>query len=144
MLATTLPCHPMQESSLGHHRASGSREELHVLVVDDDESIRDSLKVALELSGYRATLACDGELALAWLKHSPPPSLILLDLMMPVMDGWALLAKLRDEPRLASIPVVLITAFGRDLGTAADEPVLQKPIELDHLLQSVALHARKA
>jgi CheY-like chemotaxis protein len=104
-----------------------------VLVVDDDESIRETLELALELEDYSTVQAADGALALSWLRDNPSPQLILLDLMMPVMDGWQLFGHLKQDERLARIPVVVITAFGRELGSVGQLPVLKKPIDLRDL-----------
>jgi len=105
-----------------------------VLVVDDDQAIRETLEMALQEHDFRTAAAADGEAALAWLKQNSPPRLILLDLMMPVLDGWQVIERLREDERLARVPVVVITAFSRDLGSAARLPVLRKPIELRDLL----------
>jgi len=106
-----------------------------VLVVDDDDGIRQALELALQLDNHSVALACDGVEALAWLRDHHLPCLILMDLMMPRMDGWQLLEQLRRDERLAHVPVVVITAFRHDLGSAAALPILRKPIELDALLQ---------
>jgi CheY-like chemotaxis protein len=111
-----------------------------VLIVDDDESVREALEMALQLDNHQTAMAADGVAALAWLQDHPPPCLILLDLMMPVMDGWQVQARLQKDARLAGVPVVIITAFDRDLGSAAQLPLLRKPIELDDLLNVVASH----
>jgi two-component system chemotaxis response regulator CheY len=111
----------------------GGREGV-VLVVDDDQAIRETLEMALQEHDIRTAAAADGEAALAWLKQNSPPRLILLDLMMPVLDGWQVIERLREDERLARVPVVVITAFSRDLGSAARLPVLRKPIELRDLL----------
>jgi CheY-like chemotaxis protein len=111
-----------------------------VLIVDDDESIRETIELAIALEKRPTAVAPDGAVAMSWLRAHPPPSLILLDLMMPVMDGWQVLDELRKDERTANLPVVVITAFGRDLGSAAQLPVLKKPIKLDDLLQVVRRH----
>lgn len=121
--------------------ANGAGNEV-ILVVDDDESIRETLQMALELENYSTALAADGAEALSWLQEHPSPRLILLDLMMPVMDGWQLFDRLRQDERLARIPVVVITAFGRDLGSVGQLPVLKKPIDLRDLHQAVERGAR--
>jgi two-component system alkaline phosphatase synthesis response regulator PhoP len=108
-----------------------------VLVVDDDESIRETLQMALELENYATALAGDGAQALEWLRRNPTPRLILLDLMMPVMDGWQLFDQLAKDERLARIPVVVITAFERELGRVGGLPVVKKPIDLRDLLRVV-------
>lgn len=105
-----------------------------VLVVDDDDDIRESIGLALAMENHSTALAADGGEALDWLGRHQPPCLILLDLMMPVLDGWHVIEQLRRDERLSSVPVVVITAFNRDLGTAAQLPVLHKPIELGTLL----------
>jgi CheY-like chemotaxis protein len=108
-----------------------------VLIVDDDESIRESLELALELENRPTAQAANGRAALDWLRQHESPCLILLDLMMPVMDGWQVIDHLRQDERLSEIPVVVISAFGRDLGSATQFPVLRKPIDLDTLLKAV-------
>jgi CheY-like chemotaxis protein len=112
-----------------------------VLIVDDDESIRQSLELALQLENHPTALACDGSEALRWLSQHDAPSLILLDLMMPHMDGWQVHEVLSHDERLSRVPVVIITAFDRDLGSVADLPVLKKPIDLDDLLSVVDSYA---
>jgi CheY-like chemotaxis protein len=113
-----------------------------ILIVDDDESIRDALEGALELEDHRTASACNGREALMWLQRHPPPRLILLDLMMPVMDGWQVLEHLQADERLSSIPTIVITAFGRELGKAARLPMLRKPIELNDLLRMIDRHSK--
>jgi CheY-like chemotaxis protein len=116
--------------------------DAEILVVDDDESIRLTLGLALEFGNHRAALVRDGGEALSWLRHHRAPELILMDLMMPRMDGWQLLDALRSDPGLSRIPVVVITAFKNDLGSAATLPVLIKPIDLESLERVVAAHRR--
>ena len=105
-----------------------------VLIVDDDEDIRETVQLALQMENHSTALAADGSEALDWLGRHRPPCLILLDLMMPFVDGWQVIERLRRDERLARVPVVVITAFNRDLGSAAELPVLRKPIELGDLL----------
>ena len=105
-----------------------------VLIVDDDEGIRETVQLALQMENHTTALAAHGGEALDWLGRHGPPRLILLDLMMPFVDGWQVIEHLRRDDRLAQVPVVVITAFNRDLGSAASLPVLRKPIELGDLL----------
>ena len=105
-----------------------------VLIVDDDEGIRETVQLALQMENHSTALASHGGEALDWLGRHGPPCLILLDLMMPFMDGWQVIEQLRRDDRLAQVPVVVITAFNRDLGSAASLPILRKPIELGDLL----------
>jgi CheY-like chemotaxis protein len=111
-----------------------------VLIVDDDESIREALELALALEHHPTAAASDGREALSWLQSHHTPRLILLDLMMPSMDGWQVIDQLGQDERLARVPVVVITAFGRDLGSAARFPLLRKPIELEPLLDLVGAY----
>jgi len=111
----------------------------NVLIVEDDPDVRDMLAALLASEGFYPVAAEDGLEALHLLRivrHRAPhvPCLILLDLMMPVVDGWQLIDQLRRDDHFAGVPVVVITAFNRDLGSAAALPVLRKPIELGDLL----------
>jgi CheY-like chemotaxis protein len=109
-----------------------------VLIVEDDEQIRETLGLILELEGYSVRSAANGQEALALLRESPT-SLIILDLMMPVMSGWEFLAEREKEESLAAIPVVVMTA-----GSRSDErprninAFLSKPVELEELLGTVS------
>lgn len=105
-----------------------------VLIVDDDEGIRETVQLALQMDNHSTALAAHGREALDWLGRHGPPCLILLDLMMPFIDGWQVIEQLRRDDRFARVPVVVITAFTRDLGSAASLPILRKPIELGDLL----------
>ena len=116
-----------------------------VLVVDDDAEIRESLVEVLEERGYHAVSVANGAQALAALRNGARPELILLDLMMPVMDGATFRRQQRAEPDLAGIPVVLISAFqdvdenARRLGVTA---ALRKPISFRDLLDTVKRFCR--
>jgi CheY-like chemotaxis protein len=110
-----------------------------VLVVDDDPDIRDALCELLEGEGYRAASASNGQEALTYLNSKEPPCVILLDLMMPIMDGWEFRRQQQIDPRLSKIPVVVITAagkYGADSITA--DRILPKPLQLEQVLE--ALH----
>jgi len=81
-----------------------------VLVVDDDADVRALLKATIEGVGMKAVEAADGQAALDWLDENGRPSLVLLDLIMPTMDGFEFLQKVRDMPCLAGLPIVVLTA----------------------------------
>ncbi|HEY0708362.1 MAG TPA: response regulator, partial [Polyangia bacterium] len=84
-----------------------------VLVVEDDEEIREHLEELLEEEGFAVATASDGYQALTWLRDHPEQAgVVLLDLMMPVMDGFEFLRRKDKEPSLASVPVIVITAAG--------------------------------
>lgn len=111
-----------------------------VLVVDDDEGVRSAMAEVLADVGYDVATAANGQAALEWLRSQPLPSLILLDLMMPVLDGPQFRAAQLADDALRGIPVVVITAGGeRGLhDSMAVQAWLNKPIELDDLLRTVA------
>src|SRR3954469_4026788 len=87
------------------------RKSMAILVVDDDDDIRDAVQDVLESEGYKTLGACNGQEALDLLRSERDrPSLILLDLMMPEMDGWEFLSKVDAEPALRGMPVALMSA----------------------------------
>jgi DNA-binding response OmpR family regulator len=106
-----------------------------VLVVDDNEALRDNLAEALELEGYAVAVAPDAEGALASLDEDPLPRVVLLDFKLPGMSGTDLLARIRADARLASVRVVMTTGSTgiRSLAAAADA-VLMKPFGVRELL----------
>jgi len=109
-----------------------------VLVVDDDTDIRTSLCELLEHEGYRVASAANGQEALARLGQGELPCVILLDLMMPIMDGWEFRERQQDDPRLAGVPVVVITAAGKYGTRAIDaEQILPKPLRIEHVLEVI-------
>jgi len=82
----------------------------YILVVDDDEVTRTSLQRLLDSRGYAVVACCNGQEAVDHLKSNAPPSLVLLDLMMPVMDGWELREHMLAHPNWDSIPVAILSA----------------------------------
>lgn len=119
----------------------------YVLIVDDDPAIREALGMVLEDEGYQIRQSVHGRHALELLRRSPPPCLILLDLMMPVMNGWEFYEELRRHPALANLPVLLISADPTIKQTAAELGVsgyLAKPVDLTLLLDTVALFYQPA
>jgi CheY-like chemotaxis protein len=108
-----------------------------VLVVEDHADARESLALLLEQTGYAPATAADGLEALEYLRSSPPPCLILLDLMMPRMDGLSFLAEQAKDPRLAGIPVAILSAYFEMLESGAQGCVVAtigKPVEWNDLL----------
>ncbi|HLL52108.1 MAG TPA: response regulator [Myxococcaceae bacterium] len=113
-----------------------------VMVVDDDTHIREALREVLEDEGYAVVGFANGREALEHLKapRDGAPGLILLDLMMPVMNGWQFRQAQLEDPSLADIPVAVISADGGLIRQAASMNAtarLRKPIELDELLETV-------
>ncbi|MFT3766396.1 MAG: response regulator [Minicystis sp.] len=112
-----------------------------VLVVEDDTDVREILVEILEEHGYHATPAANGLEALQRLRdEGMRPRLILLDLMMPIMDGRTFRREQRRDPALADIPVVVLSAYLDVHGLVEDMAVqrfLEKPVDLDQLLRVV-------
>ncbi len=117
----------------------------YVCIVDDDPDIREIVQLVLEASGHRVRTAADGLEALDTLRRHPGACLVLLDLMMPGMNGWEFRAEQLKDPPIASIPVVVLSGVrevpvqAAGLNAAAS---LQKPIDLDQLVAVVERHCR--
>ena len=109
-----------------------------ILVVEDNDDVREMMSVTLELEGHDVVTAANGRQALDKLHHGAEPCMILLDLMMPVMNGWQFQEEVAKDPKLADIPVVVVSAMPgercRRLPAAAFIP---KPIDVDKLLDVV-------
>jgi CheY-like chemotaxis protein len=109
-----------------------------VLVVEDDNDTRRSIRDVLEEEGYSTEEATNGQEALDRLGRTPRPALVLLDLMMPVMDGRTLLLELEAHPELAALRVVVLTASAVDEASSTLRvPLLRKPVEVGALLRIV-------
>jgi CheY-like chemotaxis protein len=110
-----------------------------ILVVDDDEATRLAIEEVLIDEGYLVRTAQHGQDALEILRTGKPPALVVVDMMMPVMDGWAFIGVMRQEPTLADVGVVAMSAGGN--GLLAMAPVssdyLPKPVNLERLLGTV-------
>jgi len=108
-----------------------------VLIIDDDAGIADALSMLLGQDGYEVRVASDGEMALKLLESPPRPQLILLDLSMPGMDGYAFLRHKRQSDALARIPTFVMSAGDMDhaLGELQVSGWLRKPIKLEALQQ---------
>lgn len=112
---------------------------IDVLLVEDEADIRAALSEALETEGYSVACAENGCEALELLRRRVAPRVILLDLMMPVMDGWTLRDELRRDARLRKIPIAVTSAlvpFDRQTALRVDA-VIGKPVDLGHLLQTL-------
>lgn len=105
-----------------------------VLVIEDDQDLRDIVSEVLGTHGYRTECAIDGKDALSKLGDGRRPCVILLDLMMPVMDGFQFREEQGKDPAIADIPVVAITAAGKSVSSRIDAAeVLPKPFGLDEV-----------
>lgn len=114
----------------------------YLLIIEDDAGVREMLCAVLEDAGYRVATAEHGQEALEYLQANPPPFVILLDLMMPIMDGRQFRREQLAIPHLAKIPVAVLSADlqldkGEEMrGTVA----LKKPLDLDRLIEIVQRH----
>jgi CheY-like chemotaxis protein len=108
-----------------------------VLIVEDDEGIREALKLTLEFDGYHVETAENGKEGLERLSTIKTPCLILLDLMMPVMDGWAFAEAMRKDMMLAAIPIVVVTAFADKAEAVGAARIIKKPVDTPLLLRFV-------
>jgi two-component system, chemotaxis family, chemotaxis protein CheY len=120
--------------------ASADEPNGKILIVEDEPAFREALAEILRDNGYSTTAAANGEEALSYLRSHPPPSLIILNLVMPVMNGWAFMAERGHDPSLAAIPVVILSGIS-DVGREADSlhaaAYLTKPVEIPALLDTV-------
>lgn len=114
--------------------------EKTILIIEDDPDIRDTMAQILDEEGYRTFTASSGLDALQQLRDGLRPHLILLDLMMPIMDGWQFREEQEKNPAIAAIPVVLISAagqIGRDVPRITRGTYIRKPISFEVLLSTV-------
>ncbi|WP_437592432.1 response regulator [Sorangium sp. So ce1000] len=112
-----------------------------VLIVDDDSGFRSVVEELLQAFGYEVVCAENGRVALDLLRRGLRPSIILLDLMMPELNGWEFLALMRQEPELAGIPVAILSgvdSLDAKAATLDACALLKKPLDLDTLLAVVA------
>jgi CheY-like chemotaxis protein len=111
-----------------------------ILLVDDDDDIRSTLFTVLTEEGFRVAASRNGQEAIEYLHAHRPPCLILLDLMMPIMNGWQFCAAQSSDPELATIPVIVLTASSEGAAQAASlavSDVLSKPLDLPVLLDAI-------
>jgi CheY-like chemotaxis protein len=116
-------------------------ERNRILIIDDSADVRDTLAELLDITGYEVECAANGQEALGQLRAGVRPQLILLNLMMPVVNGWVFRQVQKQDPALASIPVVVMSAvedlpsYERDLEAVA---CLRKPVDVEELLATIA------
>ncbi len=124
--------------------STDAQRKQKILLVDDDRDVIDALRLVLSEEGYEVATASNGYEALLYLKsHSPPPSLILLDVMMPIMDGYEFRIEQQRDPSIARIPVVVVTAgaIGERVAEMGVTALLRKPFDLERLLGELQLRA---
>ncbi|WP_242396174.1 response regulator [Anaeromyxobacter oryzisoli] len=120
--------------------SDGTRTAPRILVVDDNAALRENLAECLELEGYPVSMAGDAPTALRLLDDEPPPGVVLLDLLMPGMDGRALAAAIRGNPRLANVRLVLTTGHpnARLREDVPADAILLKPFGVKELLAAIS------
>jgi CheY-like chemotaxis protein len=114
-----------------------------IVVVEDDEGIRETMAALLEDEGFAVVQAENGLIGLEALHLRPDTALVLLDLWMPVMNGWQMMEALRNDPELQQVPVVVISAAGEVPPPEGAMAFLKKPVRLETLLEAVHAHRRR-
>jgi two-component system chemotaxis response regulator CheY len=111
-----------------------------ILIIEDDAAIRDTLAEILEYEGFGVVATASGEEALQRLQEGLEPGLILLDLMMPGINGWGVAGQLRRLPALASVPVVVVSGvhdIEQQAASLGVQGCLDKPVEVERLLEII-------
>ncbi len=112
-----------------------------VLIAEDNPINRELLRELLEARGYTVTEACNGQEALAMVEQAPP-DILLLDIGMPLLDGFAVVRKLRENPRFSSLPIVAVTAYAMQgdrekIMSSRFDGYLSKPVSSSLLVQEL-------
>ena len=107
-----------------------------ILIIEDEEGIREGLSLSLKLEGYQVFTATNGREGLDILSQIPSPQLILLDLMMPVMNGWEFIDIIKTDAKLSKIPIVVVSAYSEQGKIIESQGFLKKPVDLNLLYQT--------
>jgi len=114
-----------------------------ILLVDDDTDILYAVKISLEKlsDGYEVTGVNGGMECFEFLKKGERPDIILLDIMMPEIDGWQVFAKLKENPEWREIPIVFLTAkideYSKGFGKLSADDYIEKPFEIEDLKERI-------
>jgi two-component system, chemotaxis family, chemotaxis protein CheY len=133
-------------SSTMPSRQPAVRPPRKVLVVDDNDDVRESFVMLLMMHGYKASGASSGFGALRRLRDGLRPAVVVLDLRLPGMHGWEVLDHMRDDPALASIPVVMVSGDVHEAHRAEEHGLqnfLRKPVDPEVLLQAIERQCEK-
>ena len=118
-------------------------ESCPILIVEDDADLREMMAQLLLLEGFTAQAVSNGREALDYLRRSDAPQVILLDLMMPVMDGWEFRREVQRNPKVANVPVIVLSALDQNrAGYIGEVAFLKKPLDFDRLLDLVRQYCR--
>jgi CheY-like chemotaxis protein len=113
---------------------------IDILLAEDDDDLREAVTDTLQDAGYTTVSFANGQEALEWLQDTPRlPSLVLIDMRMPVMDGWQFREKQSKDPAIAAVPVVMLSAMN-EVGKGVGVEHLKKPVQPGELLAVVARH----
>jgi CheY-like chemotaxis protein len=114
-----------------------------VLIVEDDDDLREMMAQLLSLEGFQTAAVANGQEALDYLRQEVAPNLILLDLMMPVMDGWEFRRQQQANPTMAQVPAIVLSALDHvRTAEVSAEAILKKPLDFDRLLELVRSYCR--
>ncbi len=110
----------------------------YILVVDDDDDFREALSEVLTEAGYPVQRAENGEVALHRVKDEQP-GIVLLDLKMPVLDGWGVMERMRQDPRTSAIPVLILSAYGFEWESelTGAQGYIPKSVGMDETLERI-------
>jgi CheY-like chemotaxis protein len=129
---------PLENVHAPYERMTPHLPHCPILIVEDDEDLREMMAQLLTLEGYDAATVANGLEALEYLHRARKPNVILLDLMMPVMDGWEFHRRMEADPSLPPVPVIVLSALDQvraaNIHAAA---FLKKPLDFDRLLDLV-------
>ncbi len=115
-----------------------------VLVVEDDHDIRESIVEMLKFEGYEVDSATNGKEALDKINNFSKPCLVLLDMMMPIMNGREFLDHVMKSADLAPIPIIVVSAVADKVNTQGAQGYIKKPVDIDAVLKVVSQHCRAA
>ena len=109
-----------------------------IMIVEDERNIQEVLRLSLEMENYEVITADNGKMALDLLSSiAILPSAILLDLMMPIMNGWEFADAVSKNSRLSKIPIILVTAYGDRAQSIPSMALIEKPVDLNVLIETV-------
>jgi CheY-like chemotaxis protein len=115
-----------------------SSDNHKVMLIEDDEGTRTCLGEILQIEGFSVVSFSNGLEAMSYLAHSPAPQLIIMDMSMPLMDGHQFRSAMLRDPRLAAIPVVVVTAYEPSAAARLSvSRVFRKPVDIDALVETV-------
>jgi CheY-like chemotaxis protein len=133
----------LENAEAASDRMTSSIARCPVLIVEDDEDLREMMAQLLTLEGFDAATVANGREALEYLHGAHKPDVILLDLMMPVMDGWEFRRRQQADPDLAPVPVIVLSALDQTRAANVDATAfLKKPLDFDRLLDLVRTYCR--